>query len=533
MLREAIYYTRFSIALARWARQGLAPQPHELVSKTLSEREGNFLGLVKGALFDNSASPYQPLLKYAGCEFGDIEKMVRGDGVEGALGALAKAGVYLTHDEFKGKAPVERTGRQLGMVDAAALSNPTFNGVIETSSSGSRSRGTITRRSLEYQRYREAQERVLMGEHEEARRRLIVMGAILPSTGGLRRALNYGVRGNPPDRWFAVCGPLRMSGHYRLLTRMMLAELRLLGIPAISPEFLPHNDFAPVARWIARRKQEGVQCILAAGVSRGLRVAAAARDESLDIAGTVFLLGGEALTDAKRAVIEGAGCEVHARYTISELGPIGMGCRAMSGNCVHICTDTVAVISRRRIAPISGIEVDSLLFTTVLPYAATVMINVEMGDAGELGEATCDCSLKRIGFTRKLDKIYSYSKLTGQGTALMGSDILQIIEQKLPARFGGLPTDYQLVEMEGRKQTEIELRVSPRVGVTSVEAVKECFLDEVKRLYAGGSARRVWIQTEGFRVVLGEPYQTGDRGKIHALHLLGTARQRADRRVDE
>jgi hypothetical protein len=123
VLREAIYYMRFSIALAKWARQGLAARPYELVSKTLSERESNFLGLVKAALFDNSASPYQPLLQYAGCEFGDLQKMVRADGVEGALEQLVKAGVYLTHDEFKGKAPVERAGRQLGMVDARPSSS--------------------------------------------------------------------------------------------------------------------------------------------------------------------------------------------------------------------------------------------------------------------------------------------------------------------------------------------------------------------------------------------------------------------------
>ena len=36
----------------------------------------------------------------------------------------------------------------------------------------------------------------------------------------------------------------------------------------------------------------------------------------------------------------------------------------------------------------------------------------------------------------------------------------------MPARLGGGPGDYQLVEREGAAQTQLTLRVSPRVGVS-------------------------------------------------------------------
>lgn len=523
MLREARYYSRLALALAKWSRTPLERDPEALVAQTVRARADNFLALARTAIFETPTNPYNALFRWSGCEYGDLARMVRGEGLDGALRALAKAGVYLTHDEFKGRTPVVRGGEQLVVVDSADLRNPTYKGVIETSSSGSRSRGTTTQRSLEYQIYREAQERVLMAQHMEGSRELAVMGAILPSSGGLRRAMNCGLRRDPPGKWFAVDGRFRASGHYQLMTRLLLLEMRALGVPAVFPEFLPHNDFRPVARWIAKRKREGVPQLVAAGVSRGVRVAAAAMDENLDIAGTRFLMGGEALTDAKRAVVESAGCEAHARYMISELGAIGMGCREMQGNCVHICLDSVAVISRAKVAPLSDVTVQSLLFTSLLPFAATVVVNVEMDDAGTLGPARCNCPLHKLGLTQQVDGIFSYGKLTGQGTTLLGSDLLRILECDLPSRFGGVPSDFQLVEREGHTQTEVELRVHPRLGLGSAAEVENYFLSQVKALWAGGSARRVWMQTQGLRVVFAEPFSSGDRGKVHALHLLGTS----------
>lgn len=101
--------------------------------------------------------------------------------------------------------------------------------------------------------------------------------------------------------------------------------------------------------------------------------------------------------------------------------------------------------------------------TSLLPQAATILINVEMDDAGELGPASCGCELAAMGFNRQAWDIFSYGKLTGHGTSLLSGDLLRILEASLPAAFGGVPNDYQLVEIEGRNQTEYELRVNPRV----------------------------------------------------------------------
>jgi len=179
------------------------------------------------------------------------------------------------------------------------------------------------------------------------------------------------------------------------------------------------------------------------------------------------------------------------------------------------------VISRRRVAPLSDTVVDSLLFTPLLPFAPTVGINLEMDDAGTLGPASCGCPLNAIGLDRQVDAIVSYGKLTGHGTSLMGADVLRILESALPSRFGGVPSDYQLVEKEGVAQTEIELRVHPRLRLDSEEEVWRFFMAELSRLWSGSTTRRMWTQSRSVHVKFAAPLVSGGR-KVLPLHLLGT-----------
>jgi hypothetical protein len=185
--------------------------------------------------------------------------------------------------------------------------------------------------------------------------------------------------------------------------------------------------------------------------------------------------------------------------------------------------DSVAVISRRLRAPLADVEVNSLMFTTLLPFSAYVLINVEMEDSGVLEPAHCSCALKSMGFTQQISNIYSYGKLTGQGVTLLGQDMLSILERILPDRFGGAPTDYQLVEREGPAQTIVELRVSPRVRTASEDQIRSVFMAEVKRLWGGSLTYRQWNQCDAVRVVFAEPIISGER-KINPLVLMGSSR---------
>jgi len=55
-------------------------------------REEAFLALMKRAVYGQAESPYRSLLGLAGCEYGDLECLVRRDSVEEALDQLLRHG---------------------------------------------------------------------------------------------------------------------------------------------------------------------------------------------------------------------------------------------------------------------------------------------------------------------------------------------------------------------------------------------------------------------------------------------------------
>ncbi|MGA2436296.1 MAG: hypothetical protein ABSG25_13550, partial [Bryobacteraceae bacterium] len=486
----------------------------------MARREPQFLENAQRRVFSNPANPYHELFRMAGCAFRDLAAAVESRGLEAALTQLAAEGVYLTHDEFKGKTPLVRAGREIAF-DPNALLNPVGRGYIESRSSGSRSRGTPSRKSCELQLYRDVYDGLQTREFDLDARARVDVWPILPSAIGLGKSMRRARAGGKLEKWFSVRGGVRDSGHYRAMTHFLVGFGRALGAPLPWPSYLPSNDFRPVAVWVAQRKREGRLCSLQSYVSPAVRVAAAARETGLDIAGTIFIVSGEALTDAKRASIEETGCEVYPRYGISEVGSVGAACRQMkTGNCVHIFRDALAVTSRLRQAPLSGLEVNSLMFTNLLPFAPRFLINAEMDDSGVIEPATCQCEYSTAGMTTQVRDIFSYGKLTGQGITLFGSDVVTILETALPRRFGGAPGDYQLVEREGAMQTELVLRVSPRTGVTSTADVREFFLAALRTRYGGSLAARLWNHSAGLTVVLEEPCATRT-GKVLPLHVLG------------
>ena len=79
-----------------------------IVQERRARREADFLELVTRTVYADPDSPYRRLLDLAGCERGDLEQLVRAEGVEGALHVLFRQGVYLTVDEFKGRRAARR-----------------------------------------------------------------------------------------------------------------------------------------------------------------------------------------------------------------------------------------------------------------------------------------------------------------------------------------------------------------------------------------------------------------------------------------
>ena len=90
----------------------------QVIIEGLRQRDQNFLNLVKKGIYENQKSPYLKLLKVAGCEFGDIELLVRQNGLEPTLNKLLAAGVYIGWEEFKGKREVVRGGQHFHFREA-------------------------------------------------------------------------------------------------------------------------------------------------------------------------------------------------------------------------------------------------------------------------------------------------------------------------------------------------------------------------------------------------------------------------------
>lgn len=182
-------------------------------------------------------------------------------------------------------------------------------------------------------------------------------------------------------------------------------------------------------------------------------------------------------------------------YGISKAGVIAAGCghpHADADHC-HLYKDTTAIITHRQVVPNFDVALDEYLFTTLLYESPKLLLNVGMGDFGEIHTDGCDCPFAAIGFDTTLGNIGSYEKLTGEGVTFVDTDFVRIIEKKLPETFGGRSTDYQLMEEEDVDGlTHLELLVSPRLGAIDEDAILDTFL---KMLRQGEDSPESWAQS--------------------------------------
>jgi hypothetical protein len=242
----------------------------------------------------------------------------------------------------------------------------------------------------------------------------------------------------------------------------------------------------------------------------------------LDLTGTLFLSGGEPPTPGKVQAITGSGARFVPTYYFNETGAIGMGCaQPADGNDIHFFKDALALIQYPRLVPGSSLTVEAFNFTSLLPTAPKLMLNVESDDYGVVERRPCGCPLEALGFTEHLRHIRSFRKLTGEGVTLVGSEMVRILEEVLPARFGGSPLDYQLVEEEdGDGFTRLSIAVSPKLQIADDDDVIQTVLDALGRgSVSADLARALWGQAKTLRVKRVEPVWTR-KGKLMPLHLL-------------
>ncbi|MFC1862689.1 hypothetical protein ACFL1Z_01885 [Thermodesulfobacteriota bacterium] len=516
-------YLRFATDLRNFLRYKLSlEEARKIVRQRIEEREANFLKLIEKSIFGYSLSPYLPLLKLADCEMGDIQKMVRNRGLEETLRALREAGVYFSFEEYKGLEPTVRDGKLIS-VQPRDFDNPYLHSYYHGQTGGTTGSPTRVMIGLDHLA---AQAPFTMLAHE-AHGLLDVPTAIwlsgFPESAALNNILRPAKFGQTPEKWFS--DTIARERGISLIGRMAPAFLLLMGYlsgnPIPWPKLVRLDEAIVIAHWAIRNVNTHGGCLIYTFVSRALRICIAAQEEGLDMTGVSFVVAGEPPTPAKVKGITSTGARCVPRYAFTEHGTVGIGCALpIDENDIHLSKDALALIQFPRQVPGSEITVDAFNFTSLLPTAPKLLLNVESDDYGVVEDRSCGCPLGDYNFTTHLRNIRSFRKLTGAGPTLIGPDMVHILEEILPVRFGGSPLDYQLIEEENEDGfTRFNLVVSPKVEILDETAVIEVVLDAL-----GSWKRSEYRQAELLRVRRMEPILT-PRGKLLSIIPLHMARR--------
>jgi len=480
---ELAMYLRLARRLPSYLRErDSLEQGRALIAARLARREENFLVLVEQAIFSHPGSPYLPLLREAGCELGDLRRMVGDEGLEPTLRRLREAGVYVSFEESKGRTPIRRSRLEYAIAPGD-FDNPRGRAHLTSATSGST--GQRTRNPIDLD-YLAAQSPIRMVIQEAQGIRTLPRATVrgpLPESSSFGGGLDAPRQGGRPERWFTPeLDPPRVPElRFRIAHRFVSTVARLCGARIPRPEPLRMNQVDVVARWAADAVQREGGALVDCTPSLALRIAVAAARGGIDLTGVVFRTGGEPMTEAKMAAIRAAGARAVVDYPMSGLAGLGFGClRPIGVNDQHLRTDHLAFAQAPR--EVAAREVDALLLTTLLPSAPRVWLNLESDDYGVLAERSCGCPLEELGFSLHVRDVRSFKK---------GADGL----------------------------TRVWIHVSPSVDLDDERQVVEAVLAGLESASISADlAVRLWNQAGAIGVRRVAPI-VGGRGKLLPLHL--------------
>ncbi|HLF71743.1 MAG TPA: hypothetical protein VI759_06300 [Dehalococcoidia bacterium] len=478
-------------------------QSRRTAEKQLAEREANFLITMERAVYAYPSNPYRRMLQHAGYELEDLRRLVGEVGLEATLDQLYDAGVYVTQDELKGRQPIRRDGLEIA-VKQTDFDNPLIGRADwESKSSGSTGEPNRVRGNFESR-----ESRVMTHLVQEAVSRGRPMAYWTYS--GLHRAITTAKRGVAYEKCYRTT-PYGFNGEtYRIVSAFVVGNLMGRKIPW--PHYVPRDQAVKIARWLAEKTAAGTPAVMSSHASPAIRICLAARNAGLDISGTLFRVGGEPFTSGKEAVVKSVGATASVGYTTIELGsPVASGCGTpASVDDMHLITDRLAMIHRpRQLA--TGETMSAMIFTSLMPKASKLLLNWESADCAIIEERQCGCMLGDMGFTTHISDVQSYEKLTSEGVTFSASLLYHLVEEVLPARFGGQLGDYQLVEEEEDGLPRVRIVVSPRVGPVDEAAVIAVVMENLESSHEGAGGKEMtdqWRQGETLQVVRREPEVT-------------------------
>lgn len=517
-LRRLAPYVRFAAGLARHVRAPVDPgHARAEVARRLANREAALAELIERHVYDTAGSPYRALLDAAGWSKSAVLAKIGTLGVEAALGELAASGVHVTLEEFKGRQPAVRGSRTFAFAESD-FDNRRLPYHVEVRSGGTRSAGTRVPVTLEFASALADDTAVLFDEwrlwdHAQA--------IWLPMGGAAFVALLiYARLGRSPARWFSHVHGRELDALQRWAPLLVSGLARAAGRRLPRTEHVPATASVDVARWMAATARAGRPACVTTYASSAVRLATAAVEHGLDLGGAAFITIGEPLTAGKRRVIERSGARVIVRYAMTEAGIIGYACGTPRGSDdLHALESNLAIVQQDVTLGEDEATVGALLFTSLLPVAPKILLNVQSGDYADVERRDCGCTLGRLGYTLHLANVRSFEKLTGEGVTFATTNLLQVLEDVLPSRFGGSPTDYQVVEEETEAGLpRLLLVVNPAIGRVDEIAVRDAFLGHLETTSGSKQWGLLWKQAGTIEVRRAVPTST-KKGKVQPFHL--------------
>ena len=509
--------TTFVPALMAHLRDPLTVEASRaIVRRRLEHRTEDFLVLMRRSVFGDRRSPYLPLLRAAGCEEGDLAALVHRDGVDGALGRLLRAGVYLTVAELKGNRPAVR-GEVRVAAELRRLRTRAW-WVDEPAAPDGSSRRTALYRAMLADTAVGAT--LFIAARGGAAWHHAVWNFSRLAGGNLLWLTRMTGPGYKPERWFTRADPARFPVHRRLarLASWLTAPTGA-GIP--DQEYASLEDPSVLLEWMTRVRRAGGTPHVQSTVTALVSLAQEAVRRGRDLEGVQLLPSGEPLTPARLTALRASGAEAVPAYGAKEAGLVGWGCLApMASDDMHLTDDRFAVIQPGTAGHEGGFPPGALFFTSLRAAWPLVLLNVSLGDQAVMERRDCGCPLGDAGWQAHVRDVRSFDKVKVASFALDPAALIHLLEETLPRRFGGTPADFQLVEEDAQVVAghhRVRLLVHPRLGRVDARAATEAFLNVVR-----GSSPMIdamWREPPWFTVERQPPHESAG-GKVYHVHRM-------------
>ncbi len=511
--RKARFLARRAWQVKRFLRSRITvEQAIALIARGVAERNDRFLRKLEHAVYENARSPYRKLLQAAGCELGDVRKLVDQSGLESTLRKLADAGVYLTFEEYRCWTPTVRSGRTFEF-EPENLDDPRLHPQVIGRTGGSRGKPGRTTWAFSLVDQWAPHYAVFFAANG-----CVDVPLVFWTPGHAEAAepmLSCVKFGQQPLHWFICQDPTGSTDRVYAMCKLLI-DRRAGRLP--SPERTPYARPQPVLDCIVALLARGKGACLSTTPSSAVKLSQLALSQGTRLDGLTCLLGAEPLTPARRETIESSGAKAAPLYGSSEAIWVGGHCgHAEHDDEVHVLADGYAVIAGKTDDEMDGGS--PLLFTSFSPLTSKILLNTDIGDRGMLGERSCDCVYGRMGCRRTIHMIRSSDKITEFGVTFQVPDVFRVLEEALPRRLGGRTGDYQLIEERNRAGLpKYTIRVHPNVTGVEGDTVKEAFLSELAavRSYYGFMAE-IWRKEGIVHTERGVPLASR-RGKVLPFH---------------